>query len=89
MSLERCGEQYKLYPGLEEKILEIVSGLGTASFDEVRDRLEAQGIYMDGRCLRLAVAGMVRRKILDKIPDPASRKLKLSASRGGADPRRA
>lgn len=86
MSLGRCGDQYRLYPALEEKILEIVSSLGMASFDEVRDRLEAQGIYMDGRCLRLRVAEMVRKKILSKIPDPVSRRLKLSLPQAGARP---
>ncbi len=61
---------------LEKLILEIVENRAL-SFDELRDELEAQGIYIDGRILRKVVAELIRRRMLCKTPSAERRKLLL------------
>ncbi len=65
---------------LEKLVLEVVGGRAL-SFDELRDELEAQGIYIDGRVLRKVVAELVRRGVLCKTPSAERRKLLLHICR--------
>lgn len=82
MSISRCAEYYKIYGDLDEKILSVLRARGSTSFDELREELEKEGIYMDSRCLRKKVADMIRSGRISKKPDPASRKLLLTLSQG-------
>jgi len=63
---------------LEELIFKIVRDRAV-SFDELRDELEAWGVYIDGRVLRKVVAELVRRGVLCKTPSAERRKLLLHA----------
>jgi len=60
------------------KIKEILSETREGlRFEEVRDRLESTGIYVDGYILRKIVAEMVREKVICKEVSPTKRKLLL------------
>ncbi|HIP57399.1 MAG TPA: hypothetical protein EYH02_04960 [Ignisphaera aggregans] len=61
---------------LEKLVLEII-GTSALSFDELRERIEDRGVYLDGRVLRRVVAELVRRGVLCKTPFPERRKLLL------------
>ncbi|MEM1610471.1 MAG: hypothetical protein QXQ57_02355 [Sulfolobales archaeon] len=78
MSISKCDEYYRLYGDIDGVIISIVAENQRLSFDRLRDELERRGIYMDGRCLRKIVAGLIRSGRIHKIPDQASRKLLLS-----------
>ncbi len=78
MSSSKCSEYYRLYGDLEGLIIGVISQREAVSFDELREELERRGIYMDGRCLRKAVASMVRAGKISKKPDQRSRKMLLT-----------
>jgi len=69
-----CGEISEAE--LEKLVLEII-GTSALSFDELRERIEDRGVYLDGRILRRVVAELIRRGILCKTPFPERRKLLL------------
>ncbi|MEM4970429.1 MAG: hypothetical protein QXE01_04165 [Sulfolobales archaeon] len=83
MSLSKCDEYYRLYGNIDGIILSIVAEKPRLSFDRLRDELEKRGIYMDGRCLRKILAGLIRSGRIHKIPDQTSRKLLLSPPNSG------
>ncbi len=73
-----CGSYYSMYPDLKERIISHLSSRKNLSFDELRDLLEDEGIYMDGRCLRKYIASLVREGAIVKKPDRERNKLLLS-----------
>ena len=63
---------------LKSKILDILQKHAEGIiFDELREDLENQGIYVDGITLRKIVADLIRGKIICKEPSPKLRKMIL------------
>lgn len=63
---------------LKRKILDILQKHAEGIiFDELREDLENQGIYVDGVMLRKIVADLIRGKIICKEPSPKLRKMIL------------
>jgi hypothetical protein len=63
---------------LKRKILDILQKHAEGIiFDELREDMEKQGIYVDGIMLRKIVADLIREKIVCKEPSPKLRKMVL------------
>lgn len=65
--------------GLKERVIRAIEELGSATFDEIVERIEWSG---DRRPLRALLAKLVREGILVREPDYGRRKFVFRVNRG-------